>query len=261
MLPAASAFEIRELSVSYSGVPALSDISLDIPERGVSAIIGPSGSGKSTLLRTLNRMNDLVEGVRIEGRVAFRGRDLYGPDVDPTQIRRQIGMVFQKPNVFPRSIYDNVAYGPRLHHQPGNLDEIVREALVRSGLWEEVKHDLKQHAMTLSGGQQQRLVIARCIAVAPAAILMDEPTSSLDPLATVRVEELISELAADYTIVLVTHNLRQASRIADWTAFLAAERSASGVLHGRLAEVGPTSQLFTAPVDQRTKRFIAESMD
>jgi phosphate transport system ATP-binding protein len=202
-------------------------------------------------------MNDLIVGARITGRLAYHGTDLYGPEVDPIEVRRRIGMVFQKPNVFPKSIYDNVAYGPRVNKTKGNLDDLVEESLTRAALWDEVKDNLKKSAYALSGGQQQRLVIARCIAVRPEVILMDEPCASLDPIATAKIEDLMHELAGDYTIVIVTHNMQQAARVSDRTAFFTAEVDDAGERHGRLIEYGPTRQLFSAPVDQRTEDYIS----
>jgi phosphate transport system ATP-binding protein len=256
------AFDLARVSVSYSGVEVVREVTMTVPERGVFAILGPSGSGKSTLLRTLNRMNDLVAGVRIEGDVRFRGRDLYAADVEPTAIRQQIGMVFQKPNVFPSSIFDNVAYGPRLHHhQRDDLSDLVRESLRRAALWEEVKGDLAKDARTLSGGQQQRLVVARCLALAPQAILMDEPTSALDPHSTGHIEELITALAVDCTIVLVTHNVNQARRVAQTCAVLSTRRTEAGGLVGELVEVGSTAGVLSEPKDPRTARFLSEYLD
>lgn len=257
----AADFALEGVSVAYDGVEVVRDVTLDIPERSVFAILGPSGSGKSTLLRTLNRMNDLVGGARITGSVRFGGRDLYAPDAVATQVRQQIGMVFQRPNVFPSSIFDNVAYGPRLHHLRSGLDALVRESLERAALWDEVKDDLTRDARSLSGGQQQRLVVARCLALAPHAILMDEPTSALDPHATGHIEELIASLAVDCTIVLVTHNVNQARRVADRTAVLSTVRTEAGGLVGELAEVGPTEQVLTSPSDARTVRYLSEYLD
>lgn len=256
------AFDLAHVSVSYGGVEVVNDVTMTVPERGVFAILGPSGSGKSTLLRTLNRMNDLVAGVRIGGTVSFRGQDLYAPEVEATAIRQQIGMVFQKPNVFPSSIFDNVAYGPRLHHHRSEvLDDLVRASLQRAALWEEVRGDLAKDARTLSGGQQQRLVLARCLALGPQAILMDEPTSALDPHATGHIEELITALAEDCTIVLVTHNVNQARRVAQTSAVLSTRRTEAGGLVGELVEVGETAQVLTAPADARTARFLSEYLD
>jgi phosphate transport system ATP-binding protein len=250
-------FTLNGVSVYYGEYEAIRDVSLDIAQGEITAFIGPSGCGKSTLLRSFNRMNDLIVGARITGRLAYHGTDLYGPEVDPIEVRRRIGMVFQKPNVFPKSIYDNVAYGPRVNKTKGNLDDLVEESLTRAALWDEVKDNLKKSAYALSGGQQQRLVIARCIAVRPEVILMDEPCASLDPIATAKIEDLMHELAGDYTIVIVTHNMQQAARVSDRTAFFTAEVDDAGERHGRLIEYGPTRQLFSAPVDQRTEDYIS----
>jgi phosphate transport system ATP-binding protein len=250
-------FVLNGVSIYYGEYEAIRDVSLDIAQGEITAFIGPSGCGKSTLLRSFNRMNDLIVGARITGRLAYHGTDLYGPEVDPIEVRRRIGMVFQKPNVFPKSIYDNVAYGPRVNKTKGNLDDLVEESLTRAALWDEVKDNLKKSAYALSGGQQQRLVIARCIAVRPEVILMDEPCASLDPIATAKIEDLMHELAGDYTIVIVTHNMQQAARVSDRTAFFTAEVDDAGERHGRLIEYGPTRQLFSAPVDQRTEDYIS----
>ncbi len=249
-------FVLENVSVSYADVLALSDVSMTIPPLGVTALIGPSGCGKSTLLRTLNRMNDLVPGAHLSGTVLFDGRDIHAADLDLVDLRRRVGMVFQKPNVFPVSVYDNVAYGPRLHGVSAQLDDHVEECLVRAGLWEEVKDDLGRSATALSGGQQQRLVIARCLAVDPEVILMDEPTASLDPVATTAVEELIRRLASDLTIVLVTHDLRQAQRISDRTAFFIAHVHDEKSRHGELVEYGPTAALFGQADDPRTREYV-----
>ncbi len=245
---------ISGFSVGYGSHQALHEISLDIPERHITAIIGPSGCGKSTLLRSLNRMNDRLPGFRIQGRVLFRGQDIYAPEVDPVTLRRYIGMVFQKPVVFPVSIFDNVAYGPRIHRLEqglGALGERVERCLRAAGLWEEVRDRLRQPASRLSGGQQQRLAIARALAVDPEVILLDEPTSAIDPVATGRIEETLLRLADQFTIVIVTHNLQQAARISDVTAFL---------LGGRLVEVGSTADLFHQPRDARTEQYLTGRM-
>jgi phosphate transport system ATP-binding protein len=219
-------------------------------------MIGPSGCGKSTILRCLNRMNDLIPGARVTGKISYRGQDLYAPDVDPIQVRRRVGMVFQKANPFPKSIYENVAYGLRINGIKGKLDDLVGQALRRAALWDEVKDKLKSSALALSGGQQQRLCIARAIAVRPDVILMDEPCSALDPIATGKIEELMRELARDYTIVIVTHNMQQAARVSDYTAFFTAEVDSAGVRHGRLVEFNATGKLFTDPDDPRTEDYI-----
>ncbi len=249
-------FEVRDLAVAYSSVLAVDAISLDIPERRITALIGPSGCGKSTFLRCLNRMNDLVPGAKVSGDVRYHGEDLYDPRVDAVEVRRRIGMVFQKPNPFPKSIYDNVAFGPRVNGNRGDLDSTVEEALVRAALWDEVKDKLKKSAFALSGGQQQRLCIARCLAVEPDVILMDEPCSALDPIATARIEDLMTELKRDYTIVIVTHNMQQAARVSDMTAFLTTEVEDSGARVGRLVEFDQTEKIFTNPSDPRTEGYI-----
>ena len=240
------------LTVRYADFTALNDITMSIVARRVTAIIGPSGSGKSTLLRCFNRMNDLIPGVLISGKVLFHDMDLYGPGVDPTEIRYLIGMVFQRPNPFPKSVFDNVAFGPRINGYTGNLEELVEWALQQAALWHEVKDRLKKSAFTLSGGQQQRLCIARALAVRPEVILMDEPCSSLDPIATLAIEELMRELSQDYTIVIVTHNMQQAARVSDETAFLSMGADRAGFL----VEHGNTRQLFTNPQDERTEAYI-----
>ena len=250
-------FNLQDLRVSYGAYQAVRQVSLTIAKSEITAFIGPSGCGKSTLLRSFNRMNDLIPGAKVEGLLAYHGIDIYGPDVDPIEVRRKIGMVFQKPNVFPKSIYDNVAYGPRVNHIKANMDDLVEECLTKAALWDEVKDDLKKSAGTLSGGQQQRLVIARCIAVRPEVILMDEPCASLDPIATAKIEDLMRQLALEYTILIVTHNMQQAARVSDRTAFFTAELDDNGVRHGRLVEYGPTRQIFSAPQDKRTEDYIS----
>ncbi len=241
--------ESKDLHLYYGETEALKGINMKIYQNEITALIGPSGCGKSTFLKTLNRMNDLVEGVRITGDVTFKGQNILDKSVDVTQLRRQIGMVFQKPNPFPMSIYDNVAYGPRLHgeHSKVQLDELVENALKGAALWDEVKDRLKKSALGLSGGQQQRLCIARALAVQPDILLMDEPTSALDPGSTLRIEDLMAELKKDYTVVIVTHNMQQASRISDRTAFF---------LLGELIEYGETSQIFTNPSEKKTEEYI-----
>ncbi len=246
--------ETQNLTVYYNGRPAIEGISLRIPRRRITAIIGPSGCGKSTLLRCFNRMNDLIPSARVTGRVLFEGVDLYGPDVDVVEVRRRIGMVFQKPNPFPKSIYENVAFGPRIQgiRDRRRLDEIVERCLRAAALWDEVKDKLHQNALTLSGGQQQRLCIARALATEPEVLLMDEPASALDPIATMKIEDLMRELAREYTIVIVTHNMQQAARVSDYTAFMLAGEDRVG----RLIEFGPTQQIFTRPRDRRTEDYI-----
>jgi phosphate transport system ATP-binding protein len=241
------ALETRGLSVYYGEKHAVQDVGLTVPANQVVALIGPSGCGKSTLLRCFNRMNDLVKTARVEGSVDFHGQDLYAPGIDPVEVRRRIGMVFQKPNPFPKSIYDNVAFGPRVNGFEGDLDAVVEESLRRAALWEEVGDRLEDSAYALSGGQQQRLCIARTLAVRPEIVLMDEPASALDPIATQRIEELIYELKKDYTIVIVTHNMQQAARISDYTAFL---------YMGQLIEYGPTQTIFTNPREERTEAYV-----
>ena len=250
-------FTLDDVSVFYGDYEAIRNVTLPIAKNEITAFIGPSGCGKSTLLRSFNRLNDLIPGARVEGVVAYHGTDIYGPDVDPIEVRRNVGMVFQKPNVFPKSIYDNVAYGPKVNGAKGNLDDLVEECLTRAALWNEVKDDLKKSAYALSGGQQQRLVIARCIAVKPEVILMDEPCASLDPIATAKIEDLMVELANDYTIVIVTHNMQQAARVSDRTAFFTAELDDKDIRHGRLVEFGRTRELFSSPTDPRTEDYIS----
>ena len=248
-------FEVRDLAVRYGSATAVAGVSLDIAANEVTAIIGPSGCGKSTLLRCFNRMNDLVPGARVEGAVTYHGQDLYASDVDPVEVRRRIGMVFQKPNPFPKSIYDNVAFGPRLNGRRNDLDDVVERALTDAALWDEVKDKLHKSGLDLSGGQQQRLCIARALAIEPDVILMDEPCSALDPIATARIEDLIDTLKRDYTIVIVTHNMQQAARVSDMTAFLSVEVSESSRT-GQLVEFGRTEQIFTHPSDPRTEGYI-----
>jgi phosphate transport system ATP-binding protein len=256
-VPREPVFQVRDLSVSYGGNVAIRDVALDVYEHAVTAFIGPSGCGKSTLIRCFDRMNDLVPGAKVEGDVLYHGKDLYASDVDPVEVRRRIGMVFQKPNPFPKSIYDNIAFGPRVLGLKGNLDERVERALHRSALWDEVKDRLKESALGLSGGQQQRLCIARCLAVEPDVILMDEPASALDPISTTRIEDLMHELKREYTIVIVTHNMQQAARVADMTAFFSVEvDEASGKRTGILVEYDRTAKIFTTPADQRTEDYV-----
>ena len=240
---------VQDLNLWYGSQQALHRINLDIPEKSITAFIGPSGCGKSTLLKTLNRMNDLIKGVHITGKVSYNGQDIYAPSVEVSELRRQIGMVFQKPNPFPMSIYDNVAYGPRTHgiRKRNELDEIVEQSLRDAAIWDEVKDRLRKNALGLSGGQQQRLCIARALAVAPNVLLMDEPTSALDPISTSKIEELAMELKEKYTIVIVTHNMQQAVRISDQTAFF---------LLGELIEYGNTEELFSQPKEKKTEDYI-----
>ena len=248
-------FSVRDLDVFYGPMKAVAGVTMDVAANEVTAIIGPSGCGKSTMLRCFNRMNDLVQTARITGSVMYHGHDLYAPGVDAVEVRRRIGMVFQKPNPFPKSIYDNVAFGPRVNGRRKGLDEIVEKALTSAALWDEVKDKLSKSGSDLSGGQQQRLCIARAIAVEPDVILMDEPCSALDPIATARIEDLMDELKKDYTIVIVTHNMQQAARVSDMTAFMSVDISAGGRT-GHLVEFGRTEQIFTQPSDPRTEGYI-----
>jgi phosphate transport system ATP-binding protein len=241
------ALEARDLTVLYGDKPAIRDISLVVPAHQVVALIGPSGCGKSTLLRCFNRMNDLVPSASVEGEVLFHGQNLYEVGIDPVEVRRRIGMVFQKPNPFPKSIYDNTAFGPRVNGYEGDLDAIVEHSLRQAALWDEVSDRLNDSAYELSGGQQQRLCIARTLAVKPEIVLMDEPASALDPIATQRIEELIYELKKHYTIVIVTHSMQQAARVSDYTAFL---------YMGELIEYGPTDTIFTNPREERTEAYV-----
>jgi phosphate transport system ATP-binding protein len=254
---AETVFAVDGLSVSYSGSVALQGVTLDIRKNFVTAFIGPSGCGKSTFIRCFNRMNDLVPGAAVSGQVLYHGRDLYGADVDPVEVRRRIGMVFQKPNPFPKSIYDNIAFGPRILGMKDGLDERVERTLRHAALWDEVKDRLKENALGLSGGQQQRLCIARALAVEPDVILMDEPASALDPISTSRIEDLIHDLKTEYTIVIVTHNMQQAARVADMTAFFSVELREDGSgRHGVLVEYDQTTKVFTNPSDKRTEDYV-----
>jgi phosphate transport system ATP-binding protein len=256
--PLEAVFRLEDVHVHYGRFLALRGVSLEIGRNEITAFIGPSGCGKSTLIRCLNRMNDLIPGARIEGRIDYHGQDLYGDGVDPVEVRRRIGMVFQKPNPFPKSIYDNVAFGPKvIGMRPDSMDELVERSLRGAALWDEVKDKLKQNALSLSGGQQQRLCIARAIAVSPDVILMDEPCSALDPVSTGRIEELMEQLKLDYTIVIVTHNMQQAGRISDRTAFFTAEAAeGSGDRTGLLVEYDRTDTVFTQPADPRTEAYV-----
>lgn len=250
--PEPIALEIRDLNVYYGHFKAVKDVTMDIYARRITAMIGPSGCGKSTVLRCFNRMNDLIPGAHVEGEVNLHGQNIYASDVDPVEVRRRIGMVFQKPNPFPKSIYENIAWGARINGYKGNMNDLVEESLRAAALWDEVKDKLKQNAYSLSGGQQQRLCIARAIAVRPEIILMDEPCSALDPIATLRIEELMRELVENYTIVIVTHNMQQASRVADYTAFFMVDDLRTGYL----VEYGESEQIFTRPKDKRTEDYI-----
>ena len=244
--------QTQNLSAYYGAKRVVTDVTLNFVRNRITAIIGPSGCGKSTLLRCLNRMNDLIPSAHITGKVLFEGMDLYAPMVDPTEIRYQIGMVFQRPNPFPKSVFDNVAFGPRINGYHGDLPELVERSLKRAALWDEVKNRLKTSALALSGGQQQRLCIARALAVEPKVILMDEPCSSLDPIATLAIEQLMRELSEDYSIIIVTHNMMQAARVSNFTAFLMAEEGRMG----ELIEYGESRQIFTNPQDERTEAYI-----
>ena len=254
---AQTVFHCDDIHVYYADFLALRDVSLNIAAHEVTAFIGPSGCGKTTFLRCFNRMNDLIEGARVEGSINYHGVELYQDEVDPVEVRRRVGMVFQKPNPFPKSIYDNIAYGPRLAGaKRSELDDIVERSLTRAALWDEVRDRLKTSAYGLSGGQQQRLCIARAIAVQPDVVLMDEPCSALDPIATSRIEELIAELKTEYTIIIVTHNMQQAARISDMTAFFSVQANEMGQRTGELVEYAPTSLIFTNPDDPRTEAYI-----
>jgi len=254
---AGAVFEVRNLNVSYGGKLAVRDVSFDIDERRITALIGASGCGKSTFIRSLNRMNDLIPSASVEGSVRYHGQDLYAPDVDPVQVRKRIGMVFQKPNPFPKSIYDNIAFGPRVLGMKGDLDELVERALRRGALWDEVKDRLKHNAFGMSGGQQQRLCIARALATDPDVILMDEPASALDPISTGRIEDLMFELKDRVSIVIVTHNMQQAARVSDRTAFFTVIVDDTGHRHGEVVEYDETEKIFTNPSDPRTEAYVS----
>jgi phosphate transport system ATP-binding protein len=261
--PGTSVFDTKSVSIYYGSFRAATDVSLTIYEHEITAFIGSSGSGKTTVLRAFNRMNDLVAGARMEGDIYYRGVPLYGPGVSPIAVRRNIGMVFQKPNPFPKSIYDNVAYGPRINgeHNKHKLDEIVEHSLRQAALWDEVKHRLKASGLSLSGGQAQRLCIARTIAVEPDVVLMDEPASALDPIATSRIEDLMRDIKSRYTIVIVTHNMQQATRVSDRTAFFSVlTDSESDTRTGVLVEYGRTQQIFQDPADERTQAYVTGRM-
>jgi len=246
------AIEARNLNIYYGNFQAVRDVNLTIQRNKITAIIGPSGCGKSTVLRAFNRMNDFILNSRVEGEILYHDKNIYDPDVDAVQIRRMIGMVFQKPNPFPKSIYENVAWGARINGYRGNMDDLVEETLRSAALWDEVKDNLKKSALALSGGQQQRLCIARALAVKPEIILMDEPCSALDPIATLKIEDLMRELSHNYTIIIVTHNMQQAARASDFTAFFTMAEDRAGVM----VEYGATNQIFTRPRDQRTEDYI-----
>ena len=252
-------FKVSDLAVYYGQFRAVQEVNLDVHKNEITAFIGPSGCGKSTVLRCFDRMNDLIDGARVEGQILYHGIDLYGPNVDPVEVRRRVGMVFQKPNPFPKTIYDNLAFGPRIGgiKSKSQLDDIVENSLRKAALWDEVKDRLKTSALGLSGGQQQRLCIARCVAVQPDVILMDEPCSSLDPIATARIEELMKEIVEEFTIVIVTHNMQQAARVSDRTAFFTTEVNPDGDRRtGRLIEYNPTAKVFSNPDDERTEQYV-----
>ncbi len=249
-------FDVHDLTVAYDGTAAIRGVSLEIYRNLITAVIGPSGSGKSTFIRCFNRLNDLISGASVNGRILYHGQDLYGPGVDPVAVRRLIGMVFQKPNPFPKSIYDNIAFGPRALGRKQDLAGRVEQALSRAALWDEVKDRLSESALRLSGGQQQRLCIARALAVEPDVILMDEPASALDPISTTRIEDLMHELKRDYSIVIVTHNMQQAARVADMTAFFSVDVADDGARSGTLVEYDDTQTVFTHPADKRTEDYV-----
>jgi phosphate transport system ATP-binding protein len=254
--PREAIFGLEEVQVSYGPKPAVRGVSFDIGKNEITALIGPSGCGKSTLIRCLNRMNDLIPGARVEGKVLYHGQDLYAPQVDAVEVRKRIGMVFQKPNPFPKSIFDNIAFGPRVLGMKGDMDEIVERALKQGAVWDEVKDRLKTNAFGMSGGQQQRLCIARCLAVNPDVILMDEPCSALDPISTGKIEDLMMELKQAYSIVIVTHNMQQAARVSDKTAFFTVELDDEEHRSGRVVEFDDTEKIFTNPADSRTEAYV-----
>jgi phosphate transport system ATP-binding protein len=249
-------FDIRDLNVYYGDFHAVKDVTIPMRQNEISALIGPSGCGKTTVLRCLNRMNDLIDTARVEGEVRYHQANLYAEGVDPVQVRRHIGMVFQKPNPFPKSIYDNIAFGPKIGGFKGNMDDLVEESLQRAALWDEVKDKLRESAYALSGGQQQRLCIARAIATSPDVLLMDEPCSALDPIATLKIEELMFELKEDYSIVIVTHNMQQAARVSDRTAFFSVDVNERGQRTGKLVEFDRTTKMFTNPSETETEDYI-----
>lgn len=250
-------FQTENLNVFYGNFLALKNINIDIPKNRITAFIGPSGCGKSTLLRCYNRLNDLIKSFRAEGKVRYYGQDLYASDIDPVEVRRRIGMVFQRPNPFPKSIYDNIAFGPRINGFKGDMDELVETSLRQAALWDEVKDKLKESGFSLSGGQQQRLCIARAIATQPEVILMDEPCSALDPISTLRVEDLLNELKEQFTIIIVTHNMQQASRVSDMTAFFNVEPTEKGGRMGYLVEYDRTENIFQSPQQQATQEYVS----
>lgn len=253
----ATVFHTENLNVYYGNFLALKNINIDIPKNKITAFIGPSGCGKSTLLRCYNRLNDLIKSFRAEGKVHYYDQDLYAADIDPVEVRRRIGMVFQRPNPFPKSIYDNVAFGPKINGYKGDMDELVERSLKQAALWDEVKDKLRESGLSLSGGQQQRLCIARAIATQPEVILMDEPCSALDPISTLRVEDLLNELKEQYTIIIVTHNMQQASRVSDMTAFFNVEPTEKGGRMGYLVEYDRTEMIFQSPQQQSTQEYVS----
>ncbi|HKP53111.1 MAG TPA: phosphate ABC transporter ATP-binding protein PstB [Chloroflexia bacterium] len=244
--------EVQDLSLWYGQTRALTDVSLKFPRNKITALIGPSGCGKSTLLRSINRMNDLIKGVRTEGRVLLEGKDIYGRGVDPVEVRRRVGMVFQKPNPFPRSIKENILYGAKINGYKGNFNDLVEWSLRQAALWDEVKDNLNKSGLALSGGQQQRLCIARAIALQPDVLLMDEPASALDPISTLKIEDLMQDLVKNYTIVIVTHNMQQAARVSDYTGFMLSDEKT----RGQLVEFGPSTEIFSTPKEKRTEDYI-----
>jgi phosphate transport system ATP-binding protein len=252
-----ASFVVQDVKVYYGDFMALKEVNVEIPKNKVTAFIGPSGCGKSTLLRCFNRMNDLVPGARVEGKIKYQGKNIYDDKINPVKVRRQVGMVFQRPNPFPKSIYENIAFGPRANGFKGNMDELVESSLQRAALWNEVKDKLKAKGTDLSGGQQQRLCIARAIAMKPDVILMDEPASALDPISTQQVEELCLELKEQYTIIIVTHNMQQASRISDMTAFFNTETDETGKRRGKLVEFSPTEEIFDSPRTKEARAYIS----
>jgi phosphate transport system ATP-binding protein len=255
--PRTNIFEANDVEVTYGGKPAVTEVDIGLAEHEITALIGPSGCGKSTFLRCLNRMNDLIPTASVSGSIVYHGQDLYAGNIDPVSVRKRIGMVFQKPNPFPKSIYENIAFGPRVIGMKGDMDEIVERALQRAALWDEVKDRLKTNAFGMSGGQQQRLCIARALATSPDVLLMDEPCSALDPISTGKIEELMMEIKQEYSIVIVTHNMQQAARVSDWTAFFTVDLSAGEANRvGRLVEYNPTEKIFTTPDDERTEQYV-----
>ncbi|MBD1914134.1 phosphate ABC transporter ATP-binding protein [Leptolyngbya sp. FACHB-16] len=250
-------FRVERANYYYGPVLAVKDVFLEVPERKITAFIGPSGCGKSTVLRCFNRLNDLIPGARVEGKISFRGTNIYDSRVDATELRRRVGMVFQKSNPFPKSIYENIAFGARINGYKGNMDDLVERALRGAALWDEVKDKLKASGLSLSGGQQQRLCIARAIAIEPEVLLMDEPCSALDPISTLQIEDLMQELKTNYTIIIVTHNMQQAARVSDMTAFFNAQQNDKGGKQGYLVEYAPTETIFNHPAQQATKDYVS----